>query len=216
MKHFISALLFGCFWLPLSAQRLHYKVVNFVGGKLCPTEPWKLVFYDEFNGQQLDRTKWYSYYPYAPGNKDTCVFCRRHEQSNSQQIYKDENVVVSNGTLKLAIKKEPATWMGVTTQFTSGLINSVLSFSNYAKYEIRCKLPKGKGFWPAFWVFGGGTEIDIFETGGHEPNTIHSVVHRWMSNGARFNNGSFEFTGNNFVNEFNNSLIINTIQIRKY
>ena len=33
------------------------------------------------------------------------------------------------------------------------------------KYEIRCKISKGKGLWPAFWGFGGSVwcELDIFE-----------------------------------------------------
>ena len=37
----------------------------------------------------------------------------------------------------------------------------------FGKYEIRCKIPKGKGFWPAFWLYGEkngrGDEIDVFE-----------------------------------------------------
>ena len=36
----------------------------------------------------------------------------------------------------------------------------------YGKYEIRCMIPRGKGYWPAFWTFGGDAgynEIDIFE-----------------------------------------------------
>ena len=35
----------------------------------------------------------------------------------------------------------------------------------YGKYEIRCIVPKGHGFWPAFWTYGdpNKNEIDIFE-----------------------------------------------------
>ena len=34
--------------------------VNFAGGNLCESAPWQLVFHDEFNGTQLDGTKWLS------------------------------------------------------------------------------------------------------------------------------------------------------------
>jgi len=45
----------------------------------------------------------------------------------------------------------------------------------YGKFEIRCKIPSGKGFFPAFWMFGGtgtgtATEIDVFEIGGATPH----------------------------------------------
>ncbi len=36
----------------------------------------------------------------------------------------------------------------------------------YGKYEISCKLPIGKGLNPAFWLWGPGGEIDVFETLG--------------------------------------------------
>jgi beta-glucanase (GH16 family) len=44
------------------------------------------------------------------------------------------------------------------------MIHSKLNFNfKYGKYEIKCKIPKGQGFWPAFWLFGSEREIDIFE-----------------------------------------------------
>ncbi|MEY4905781.1 MAG: hypothetical protein RLZZ292_3596, partial [Bacteroidota bacterium] len=187
---------------PPSNNGCHYAVNSFGGGQLCPSEPYKLVFFDEFNGTSLDRTKWYSYYPYATGGSDTCVYCRRHEPSNSQQIFQDNNVVVNNGTLKLIAKRERATWMGATTDFTSGLINSKLDFNTYSKYEIRCKIPSGMGFWPAFWVFGGGTEIDVFEIGGDEPREVSMTVHRWAADGRDLLNPIPYYTGDDYSQAF--------------
>ncbi|WP_019946132.1 glycoside hydrolase family 16 protein [Hymenobacter aerophilus] len=42
-------------------------------------------------------------------------------------------------------------------------------------FEIRCRLGGGEGNWPAFWLYNGPTEIDIFEAGaGHEySNNVH-------------------------------------------
>jgi len=56
----------------------------------------------------------------------------------------------------------------------------------YGRIEMRAKLPRGRGIWPAFWmmptdeVFGGwprSGEIDIMELVGHEPNRVHGTIH---------------------------------------
>ncbi|MBT2558761.1 glycoside hydrolase family 16 protein [Hymenobacter sp. ISL-91] len=45
----------------------------------------------------------------------------------------------------------------------------------YGLFEIRCRLGGGAGTWPAFWLFSGPTEIDVFEGGdGQEySNNVH-------------------------------------------
>ena len=51
----------------------------------------------------------------------------------------------------------------------------------YGRFEIRAKLPSGRGMWPAIWMlptdreYGGwpaGGEIDIMENVGYDPDTI--------------------------------------------
>ncbi len=140
----------------------------------CDNNPWVLVFEDNFNGNSLDLSKW----TYGPRIR----YC-----NNEQQYYTHgNNIEVSNGTLKLIAKKETlyakaVDWLpdnehlycnGVDKgqnaryfYYTSGDIETIKKFS-YGKYEARIKIPKGKGFWPAFWMFGGDpvyNEIDIFE-----------------------------------------------------
>ena len=46
--------------------------------------------------------------------------------------------------------------------FTSGMIFSKDLFGE-GIFEIRCKIPSGEDYWPAFWLFGDGGELDIFE-----------------------------------------------------
>jgi beta-glucanase (GH16 family) len=137
---------------------------------------WVLVFDDEFNNNQIDRSKWYT----AGGG-----WAREH--GDELQYYKDENIVMDNGMVKLTAKSEPgdydvyrwdANGNSYITQkhfdYTSGYLETKMKFE-YGFFEIRCKIPNGKGFWPAFWLYGvddiegTGPEIDIFEFGGDKP-----------------------------------------------
>lgn len=154
--------------------------VNFAGGNICETISWKLVFHDEFNGNSIDQNKWTTYYPY--GNISTCEFCRTH--GNEGQIYLDDHVIVSNGTLKLIANYQPTTWISAYRNFASGMIHSKSHYAfMYGKFEIKCKIPSGNGLWPAFWGFGGnGTEIDVFEFCGESPNNHTMNVRKWSNN----------------------------------
>jgi beta-glucanase (GH16 family) len=164
------------------------------GGNLqCSTAPYKLIFHDEFNGTSLDVTKWYRFYPYASNYSDNCSFCRTHGDGEDQ-IYRDQNVTVSNGTVKLTAKKESGTWMGLSRNHTSGMIHSKENFNfKFGKYEIRCKIPKGKGFWPAFWLFGSDREIDVFEFFS-KVDEFDISSHIWCNGTAATKTSGFSFS----------------------
>lgn len=141
---------------------------------------YTLAFNDEFNGTQLNRSKWFTRMVYNNGTLD-----RMHDE---KQRYRDNNNhQVSNGVLSLIARKVSTTDpSGIN--YESGMIRSDWT-SRYGYYEARVKMPGGKGVWPAFWlnsdVSEGGRlawppEIDIFEfvNNGVEdlPNMIHSNV----------------------------------------
>lgn len=55
----------------------------------------------------------------------------------------------------------------------------------YGMFEIRCKLPKKNGQYPAFWLTGNNSwppEIDVFEFNGSNRNSFFSTVHWPHSN----------------------------------
>ena len=62
----------------------------------CPN----LVWSDEFEGTELDLTKW------EPQIGDGCNYGICQWGNNELQFYKAENAVVSDGTLKIMIKRE--------------------------------------------------------------------------------------------------------------
>lgn len=51
----------------------------------------------------------------------------------------------------------------------------------YGYWELRARMPKGKGLWPAFWLVNENwnywNEIDIFEVLGDEPLNIYQSTH---------------------------------------
>lgn len=106
---------------------------------------YQLVWSDEFNGTSLNTDNW----NYDIGNGGSNVGWG----NNELEYYTDreENVSVSNGTLKLTAREE--SYNGYA--YTSGRIktNDKQSFK-YGKLEARMKLPAIKGVWPAFWMLG--------------------------------------------------------------
>lgn len=91
---------------------------------------------------------------------------------------------VSNDTLKIFAKKTPQDLKNIVRgqPYTSGLITTEKSFSQlYGYFEIRAKLPKGQGYFPAFWLLPSGRpnppEIDVMENLGRDPNLIYCTAH---------------------------------------
>src|SRR5262249_23517185 len=129
----------------------------------APSTGWQLAFFDEFNGSTIDKSKWTTKLAWA-GTENG-----HYHNTNFLSYIVDEDVIVSNGTLKLRTeKKNVVGYSGKVYNYTEGLIQTRNQFfSKYGYYEIRAKLPvgKGPGMWPAFWMLSDGwpPEIDIGE-----------------------------------------------------
>ncbi len=192
MKKRILIYVFLTFTIILNAQNEYFggnlSLYSYPGGNFCSTNPYILVFNDEFNGNTLDNTKWHTYFPYGPNGSDACFFCRTHTsegETTEQQVFLDRNVVVANGNVSLFVRKEDTQWMNETKPFSAGMLHSKLYQHRFlrGKYEIRCKLPKYDGLWPSFWLFGGDKEIDVFEFRDGSTTDMQMSLHHWFVNG---------------------------------
>ena len=125
----------------------------------------RLVYADEFNGP-LDTATWSNDTPW-----DT------HTPGLGELAYYDPaNCTFANGMMTLKSDKRAMNGFN----YTSGIVSSLHrpKFS-YGYFEIRAKLPKGPGIWPAFWLTNDSTlEIDALEMLGDRPNRIYMTLHR--------------------------------------
>ena len=164
---------------------------------------WKLVWSDEFESKEIDRSKWdfdlgNGFYDYNAkqwingwGNEELQYYTRE-----------PENAFVKEGLLHIKAIKESIHNCGYTSarMKTRKRDGSALFNQCYGKFEFRAKLPTGKGVWPALWMlpqsdkygtWASSGEIDVLEARGQEPNKILGTLHfgsRWPANAHKENN----------------------------
>ncbi len=125
---------------------------------------WDVVFGDEFDGATIDESKWNTQFPWS------------QIINNEQGGYNPENVSVVDGKLVLTATDDTMTYGGEELGYTTGAINTYNKFEQaYGYFEIRAKVPEGRGLWPAFWLFtrNGPPEIDVLDVLSGEPDNAH-------------------------------------------
>ncbi len=152
-----------------------------LGQNHAPSDEWRLVWSDEFDGEGLDASKW--------------SHLRSGYHNNEQAYYSPSHATVSNGSLTLLAERKPSP---DGKPYTSGAVTTKGKFSQaFGRFEARMKLPVGRGYWPAFWLMPEDQvrygpwpscgEIDIMETAGDE-NAFCGTLHfgnRNNQHGAR-------------------------------
>lgn len=175
----------------LSEGKLAFEAIHFTLMKPHKASPetltqstdgaeWSLVWSDEFDGTEVDTTKWtYDFGDWGWGN-------------NELQYYTDsrtENARVEEGSLIIEARKNdmgsPWTSARLTTR---GKVDFL-----YGKIEFKAIVPREKGNWAAGWTLGDSYvdekswpycgEIDIMESVGYEVDNesgdgiAHATVH---------------------------------------
>jgi beta-glucanase (GH16 family) len=141
---------------------------------------YKRVFDDEFgsfNGTPTGNSGWMTRYNYNGPRARTLP-------PDEAQFYSDSSVgenpfSLSDGVLDITAAP------GSNPQnlpYNSGVITTYQSFwMRYGYFEMRAKLPRGRGLWPAFWLVNENMtwppEIDAVEMLGHDPTRIYLSTH---------------------------------------
>lgn len=145
-----------------------------------------IIFEDNFDGKTLDSKKWVkTYYDGNPYNPVT----------GEIQYYKDENVTVKGGRLRITTVRKDVTgyditnnWKRKTFHYTSGIISSryvisppqgdevIFIESEWNMSDLRGKM----ALWPAFWLISANNkwppEVDIMEALGQHETYLFTAV----------------------------------------
>lgn len=132
------------------------------------------TFAEECEGDSLDRSKWVTEWGVYFG--EDVDFMRNASQ-----------VAVADGICEIRAERK-RTPSG--RPWASALMSTRTRFAQaYGRFEMRAKLPKGRGLWPAFWLLPARTrhgppEIDVMEAwtnpaGTHSPDarSVSMAVH---------------------------------------
>lgn len=150
---------------------------------------WKLAWSDEFDHDGApDPAKW------------TCDVGGSGWGNRELQFYtkgRPENVRVEGGRLIIEARREAFQGRDYTS---ARLVTKNKGDWDHGRFEIRAKLPAGRGTWPAIWMLptvwdlgdGGwpdNGEIDIMEHVGHKAGLVHASTHsrlnQWRKNTQR-------------------------------
>jgi beta-glucanase (GH16 family) len=148
-----------------------------------------LVWSDEFNGKSINDNFW----TFEQGNGGW---------GNHELEYytgRTQNAFVSNGNLIIEARQER---FGESNYTSARMITKDKKYFTYGRIDIRAKIPKGQGIWPALWMLGQNInqvgwptcgEIDMMELVGNVPNKIYGTLH-WGTSAA-----AHQSYGKNFV-----------------
>jgi beta-glucanase (GH16 family) len=132
--------------------------------------------------------------------------------NNELENYTDkpENIRVENGHLVIEVKKETS---GKQNYSSARLVSKGKGDFLYGKFEIKARLPKGRGTWPAIWMLASeknygnkgwpdNGEIDIMEHVGFDQNRVHGNIHTKAFNHAIKTNKGNNVLVDNVSDEF--------------
>jgi beta-glucanase (GH16 family) len=135
-------------------------------------DAWTCSFDDEFDGSSVDRSKW------------TVMTTAASGFHSGAECFVDSsnNLSVSNGTLKLTVRKESAPFTckspsgDYNSQYTSGTVNGYGKYAQtYGRFDVRAKVPSSAvpglqetlWLWPVdqfkYGLWPGSGEIDFAE-----------------------------------------------------
>ena len=159
---FCAPILRGAIWA--QNVKVTFKTDTLVAQNPLQKEGWALLWHDEFDVDSIDYAHWWVQDAERKG--ESAYFTQRLE-----------NVRIKNGKLLISVLKEPYK----NYSYTGGLVYASRQIDCNSYVEASLKIPKGKGFWPAFWFHGGIApnyqEVDALETYGSQTTKVDVTNH---------------------------------------
>jgi beta-glucanase (GH16 family) len=172
-----------------------------------------LVFSDEFNSQTLDESKWTTCWSYGCATTHPSVW------------YTDTHVLLGTGFVRLKADDVAQYEHERSIPYTSGMLStgggpdgSPPRFTaQYGYFEIRARVPEGRGLWPAFWMLTPAQEppeIDVMEVLSKDPTSVHLHYHyidesgEEQDYGTSWSAGNFSTSWHTFAVEWRTDAII--------
>ena len=145
---------------------------------------YQLVFSDEFREYNINGSKWNSSYRWGPnwtinGEKQYYVDrINNPDFGHSPFEFDGENLTIT-ATRTPEHLRSSANWQ----PYLSGALTTHNKFKmRYGYVEMRAKMPRGRGLWPAFWLLHQNDndrrpEIDVVELIGDRPDIVYNTYH---------------------------------------
>lgn len=208
-KHLLYTILTGLF---LTGYMQPVKAQDYPASPL-EKEGYRLIFHDEFDGKEIDRTKWIpEYLPSWPKDRSVC----------------SPTYEMKDGIIKLVIDKNSKNEFdkgmyisGFMSASRTGLHHydpkkkalhqiktEATQINQYGYYEMRAKMQKGGGVHCAWWLIGfeddpnQSCEIDIFEILGTDVDKIWATVHSWKDSTIQYHTEHPWFANKKLAEEF--------------
>lgn len=174
------------------------------GAGLCAAEPapsrfvpegYRLSFGDDFDDADVGRIN-----EHAKGSRPGAPAWRsryRHERATiingEKQVYVDpayagsasqqlglQPFAIADGVLTISARpadEKSLPYLGKQRHVSGCITTELTHWQQYGYFEMRAHMPRGRGFWPAFWLLPKSgvwpPEIDVVEASGARPRGVH-------------------------------------------
>ena len=175
---------------------------------------YNMVFSEDFRNFSLDSSKWNSQYRWGPN----LII------NSERQYYVDTINQPDFGHSPFEFDGEHMTINAIRTPdylrdralgqpYLSGTLTTANKFNmRYGYVEMRARMPRGRGMWPAFWLlhsedFDRRPEIDVVELLGHQTDLAYHTYHRF-DNGNLVSTPSFQAPGPDYAADFHTYAVL--------
>jgi beta-glucanase (GH16 family) len=169
----------------------YFKLKN--SKKFSEIKKWKLEFYDEFEGNQLDREKWLTAFYWGKQ-----LLSESYSLASDLHFYTDgNNHEIKDSTLRIHTRKEKVSgkawdpaigFYPKEFEYTTGLVNTGESFrQKYGAFEAKVRMHPSPSVYHTFWLLSDQMvpHIDIFRFSGNARKRIQFNSYSEMPEGPK-------------------------------